>query len=546
MTQPTQLPAWRALEKHRQEIAGVHMRDLFAVDSERFSKFSLVFNDILFDFSKNRVTEKTLNLLEHLAEEMNLSKKIEAMFRGARINVTENRAVLHVALRNRSNRPILLDGDDVMPDVNRVLGMMRRFTEAVRSGRWKGCTGKSITDVVNIGIGGSDLGSRMVVKALSPYVDPSLRVHFISNVDEADLVQTLLSLDPETTLFCVASKTFTTLETMANAKSARNWLLDRVKDPSAVAKHFVAISTNSPKVAEFGIDTANMFEFWDWVGGRYSIWSSIGLPIALAVGMDRFESMLEGAHRIDEHFRTAPFHRNIPVLMALLGIWYDNFFAADAYAILPYDQYLEYLPAYLQQGDMESNGKTVDLEGDPVNYSTGPIIFGQPGTNGQHAFYQLMHQGSALIPCDFIAAAQSHHNLGDHHELLISNYIAQTEALMLGKTFEDAKIELEAQGVQGERLEELAAAKTFKGNRPSNSILYKKLTPETLGSLIALYEHKIFVQGAIWNINSFDQMGVELGKQLAKTVLGDMAGKELVSSHDSSTNGLINRYKALR
>ena len=546
MTQPTQLPAWRALEKHRQEIAGVHMRDLFAVDSERFSKFSLVFNDILFDFSKNRVTEKTLNLLEHLAEEMNLSKKIEAMFRGARINVTENRAVLHVALRNRSNRPILLDGDDVMPDVNRVLGMMRRFTEAVRSGRWKGCTGKSITDVVNIGIGGSDLGSRMVVKALSPYVDPSLRVHFISNVDEADLVQTLLSLDPETTLFCVASKTFTTLETMANAKSARNWLLERVKDPSAVAKHFVAISTNSPKVAEFGIDTANMFEFWDWVGGRYSIWSSIGLPIALAVGMDRFESMLEGAHRIDEHFRTAPFHRNIPVLMALLGIWYDNFFAADAYAILPYDQYLEYLPAYLQQGDMESNGKTVDLEGDPVNYSTGPIIFGQPGTNGQHAFYQLMHQGSALIPCDFIAAAQSHHNLGDHHELLISNYIAQTEALMLGKTFEDAKIELEAQGVQGERLEELAAAKTFKGNRPSNSILYKKLTPETLGSLIALYEHKIFVQGAIWNINSFDQMGVELGKQLAKTVLGDMAGKELVSSHDSSTNGLINRYKALR
>ena len=546
MTQPTQLPAWRALEKHRQEIAGVHMRDLFAVDSERFSKFSLVFNDILFDFSKNRVTEKTLNLLEHLAEEMNLSKKIEAMFRGARINVTENRAVLHVALRNRSNRPILLDGDDVMPDVNRVLGMMRRFTEAVRSGRWKGCTGKSITDVVNIGIGGSDLGSRMVVKALSPYVDPSLRVHFISNVDEADLVQTLLSLDPETTLFCVASKTFTTLETMANAKSARNWLLERVKDPSAVAKHFVAISTNSPKVAEFGIDTANMFEFWDWVGGRYSIWSSIGLPIALAVGMDRFESMLEGAHRIDEHFRTAPFHRNIPVLMALLGIWYDNFFAADAYAILPYDQYLEYLPAYLQQGDMESNGKTVDLEGDPVNYSTGPIIFGQPGTNGQHAFYQLMHQGSALIPCDFIAAAQSHHNLGDHHELLISNYIAQTEALMLGKTFEDAKIELEAQGVQGERLEELAAAKTFKGNRPSNSILYKKLTPETLGSLIALYEHKIFVQGAIWNINSFDQMGVELGKQLAKTVLGDMAGKELVSSHDSSTNGLINRFKALR
>ena len=546
MTQPTQLPAWRALEKHRQEIAGVHMRDLFSADPERFSRFSLIFNDILFDYSKNRITEKTMSLLEQLAEEMHLSKKIEAMFRGARINVTENRAVLHVALRNRSNRPILLDGEDVMPEVNRVLAMMRRFTEAVRSGRWKGGTGKSITDVVNIGIGGSDLGSRMVVKALSPYVDPGLRVHFVSNVDEADLIQTLYGLDPETTLFSVASKTFTTLETMANAKSARAWLLDRVKDQGAVAKHFVAISTNAQKVSEFGIDTANMFEFWDWVGGRYSIWAAIGLPIALAVGMDRFEAMLEGAHRIDEHFRTAPFHRNIPVIMALLGIWYDNFFAADAYAILPYDQYLEFLPAYLQQGDMESNGKTVDLEGDPVNYSTGPIIFGQPGTNGQHAFYQLMHQGSALIPCDFIAAAQSHHKLGDHHELLISNYIAQTEALMLGKTFDDAKAELMADGVSGERLEDLAAAKTFKGNRPSNSILYRKLTPETLGSLIALYEHKIFVQGAIWNINSFDQMGVELGKQLAKTVLGDLAGSEPVKSHDCSTNGLINHYKALR
>jgi glucose-6-phosphate isomerase len=546
MTQPTQLPAWRALEKHRQEMAGVHMRDLFAADPQRFERFSLNFNDILFDFSKNRITEKTQSLLEQLAEESKLSAKIEAMFRGARINVTENRAVLHIALRNRSNRPILLDGDDVMPDVNRVLGMMRRFTEAVRSGRWKGCTGRSITDVVNIGIGGSDLGSRMVVKALTPYVDPGLRVHFVSNVDEADLIQTLRGLDPETTLFCVASKTFTTLETMANAKSARDWLLNQVKDTSAVARHFIAISTNTEKVAEFGIDTANMFEFWDWVGGRYSIWSAIGLPIALALGMDRFEAMLEGAHRIDEHFRTAPFHRNIPVIMGLLGIWYDNFFAADAYAILPYDQYLEYLADYLQQGDMESNGKTVDLEGHPVNYSTGPIIFGQPGTNGQHAFYQLMHQGSALIPCDFIAAAQSHHNLGDHHELLISNYIAQTEALMLGKTFEEAKSELKTAGVNGERLQELAAAKTFRGNRPSNSILYKKLTPETLGSLIALYEHKIFVQGAIWNINSFDQMGVELGKQLARAIFTDLRDKESVHSHDSSTNGLINRYKSLR
>lgn len=546
MTQPTQLSAWRALDKHRQEMAGVHMRDLFASDPQRFERFTLNFNDILFDFSKNRVTEKTLGLLAQLAEESRLSEKIEAMFRGARINVTENRAVLHIALRNRSNRPILLDGDDVMPDINRVLGMMRRFTEAVRSGRWKGCTGRSITDVINLGIGGSDLGSRMVVKALSPYVDPGLRVHFVSNVDEADLVETLKGLDPETTLFCIASKTFTTLETMANATSAREWLLQAVKDPAAVARHFVAISTNTEAVAAFGIDTANMFEFWDWVGGRYSIWSAIGLPIALAVGMDRFEAMLDGAHRIDEHFRTAPFHRNIPVVMGLLGIWYDNFFAADAYAILPYDQYLEYLPAYLQQGDMESNGKTVDLEGHPVNYSTGPIIFGQPGTNGQHAFYQLMHQGSALIPCDFIAAAQSHHNLGNHHELLISNFIAQTEALMLGKTFDEAKSELKAQGISGERLQELAAAKTFRGNRPSNSFLYRKLTPETLGSLIALYEHKIFVQGAIWNINSFDQMGVELGKQLARTVLTDLTDRESVHSHDSSTNGLINRYKALR
>jgi glucose-6-phosphate isomerase len=546
MTQPTQFPAWKALEEHRREMADVHMRDLFAADPDRFPRFSLKFGDLLFDYSKNRITEKTLALLIDLAKQRHLQDKIDAMFRGARINVTENRAVLHVALRNRSNRPILLDGDDVMPDVNRVLNLMRGFTEAVRSGRWKGCSGKSITDVVNIGIGGSDLGPRMVVRALWPYVNPWLRVHFISNVDDADLVSTLDGLDPETTLFCIASKTFTTLETMANAHSAKEWLLNRVKDPAAVARHFVAISTNRQKVVEFGIDPDNMFEFWDWVGGRYSIWAAIGLPIALAVGMDRFEALLEGAHKVDEHFRTAPFERNIPVLMALLGIWYDNFFNADAYAILPYDQYLEYLPAYLQQGDMESNGKTVDLAGHPVNYSTGPIIFGQPGTNGQHAFYQLMHQGSELIPCDFLAAAQGHHNLGEHHELLISNYIAQTEALMRGKTFDEAKTELEAEGVTGERLEELAAAKTFRGNRPSNSFLYKKLTPETLGSLIALYEHKIFVQGAIWNINSFDQMGVELGKQLAKTVLVDLHDNQPTTSHDSSTNGLINYYKALR
>lgn len=546
MTKPNQLPAWSALAAHQRDIAELHLRDLFAADPKRFQRFSIHFGDLLFDYSKNRLTDKTLQLLLQLARESGLEARIEAMFRGARINVTENRAVLHIALRNRSNRPILLDGEDVMPEINRVLAKMRHFTGEVRSGRWKGFTGKSIRHVINIGIGGSDLGPKMVVKALSPYTHRNLRVRFVSNVDEADLLENLRNLDPETTLFCIASKTFTTQETMTNARSARDWLLQKVGNPAAVANHFVAISTNAEKVAEFGIDTNNMFEFWDWVGGRYSLWSAIGLPIALAVGMDKFEALLEGAHRVDEHFRTISFERNIPVLMGLLGIWYDNFFGAESYAILPYDQYLEYLPAYLQQGDMESNGKSVDIEGRSVDYSTGPIIFGQPGTNGQHAFYQLIHQGSELIPCDFLAAARSHHDLGKHHEILISNFIAQPEALMRGKTFEEARQELEKQGVTGDRLDELAAAKTFPGNRPSNSILYRKLTPETLGSLIAIYEHKIFVQGTIWNINSFDQMGVELGKQLAKTVLAELVDQEPVTSHDSSTSGLINHYKALR
>jgi glucose-6-phosphate isomerase len=546
MTRPNQLPAWRMLAEHQREIAQVHMRDLFADDPGRFERFSLRFGDLLFDYSKNRITDQTLSLLMDLARQMGLSAKIEAMFRGDRINVTESRAVLHVALRNRSNRPILLDGEDVMPEVNRVLSRMRGFVEVVRSGQWRGFTGKVVTDIVNIGIGGSDLGPRMAVKALTPYTLPSLRVHFVSNVDEADLMQNLAGLDPETTLFCIVSKTFTTQETMTNAQSAREWLLNKIGDPAAVARHFVAISTNKEKVAAFGIDTLNMFEFWDWVGGRYSLWSSVGLPIALAIGMDRFEGLLAGAHRVDEHFRSEPFERNIPVLMALIGIWYDNFFHTDSYAILPYDQYLEYLPSYLQQGDMESNGKTVDIEGRSVDYSTGPIIFGQPGTNGQHAFYQLMHQGSELIPCDFLAAAQSHDAVGRHHEILISNFLAQPEALMRGKTYEEAKAELEAEGLTGERLEELAAAKTFTGNRPSNSFLYKKLTPETLGSLIALYEHKIFVQGAIWNINSFDQMGVELGKQLAKTILAELGGEQEAIDHDSSTSGLLDYYKRLR
>jgi glucose-6-phosphate isomerase len=520
------------------------MRELFAEDPQRFERFSLRLDDLLFDYSKNRIVAETLELLCELARQAGLSDRIAAMFRGDKINGTEGRAALHVALRNRSNYPILVDGVDVMPGVNRVLEQMRRFSAAVRSGEWRGCTGKAITDVVNIGIGGSNLGPQMVVTALTPYLS-HIRARFVSNVDETDLLENLKGLDPETTLFCIASKTFTTQETMTNAQSAREWFLSRINDECSIARHFVAISTNAEKVAEFGIDTANMFEFWDWVGGRYSLWSGIGLPIALAIGMDRFEELLAGAHRVDEHFRTAPFERNIPVIMGLLGIWYNNFFGAESYAILPYDQYLEHLPAYLQQGDMESNGKTVDIDGKPVDYSTGPIIFGQPGTNGQHAFYQLIHQGSKLIPCDFLAAAQSHHPLHRHHEILISNFLAQPEALMRGKTFEEAKAELATEGLAGSRLEALAAAKTFAGNKPSNSFLYRKLTPRTLGTLIALYEHKIFTQGAIWNINSFDQMGVELGKRLARTILAELGDGRPATPHDSSTSGLIRHYKNL-
>ncbi|BBA35945.1 glucose-6-phosphate isomerase [Methylocaldum marinum] len=546
MTQPSRLPAWQSLDRHFREISNLHMRDLFAADPQRFERFSLRLDDILFDYSKNRITDQTVTLLLELARQAGLREKISAMFRGDKINVTEDRAVLHVALRNRSNRPIPVDGEDVVPDVNRVLDQMRRFSDLVRSGEWRGCTGKAITDVVNIGIGGSDLGPKMVVKALSPYTQPRLRVRFVSNVDEADLVENLSCLDPETTLFCVSSKTFTTQETMTNARSARQWFLAKINDQAAIAKHFVAVSTNAEKVAEFGIDTANMFEFWDWVGGRYSLWSAIGLPIALAVGMEAFEALLAGAHKVDEHFRTEPFERNIPVLMGLLGIWYANFFGAESYAILPYDQYLQELPAHLQQVDMESNGKMVDIQGNAIDYGTGPIIFGQPGTNGQHAFYQLIHQSRKLIPCDFLAAAQSQHGLGRHHEILISNFLAQPEALMRGKTFDEAKAELEGGEITGGKLAELAAAKSFPGNKPSNSILYRKLTPETLGSLIALYEHKIFTQGAIWNINSFDQMGVELGKRLARTILSELADDNPVASHDPSTNGLVNYYKQLR
>jgi glucose-6-phosphate isomerase len=539
-------PAWKALAKHYQDIAGLHLRGLFAQDPQRFERFSVRLDDILFDYSKNRITAETLPLLLDLARQQGLTEKIEAMFTGQKINVTEKRAVLHIALRNRSNRPILVDGVDVMPEVNLVLDKLRAFSDTVRSGGWKGYTGKSITDIVNIGIGGSDLGPQMVTAALKPYAQPGLNAHFVSNIDGTHLVETLKPLSPETTLFIVASKTFTTLETMTNAQSAREWFLARAKAEAAVAQHFVAVSTNAAEVTKFGIDTQNMFEFWDWVGGRYSLWSAIGLSIILSIGMARFAELLGGAHKVDEHFRTAPFESNIPVIMGMLGIWYNNFFGAQTQAILPYDQYLSRFATYFQQGDMESNGKSVTTRGERVDYSTGPIIWGEPGTNGQHAFYQLIHQGTKLIPCDFLAPAISHNPLGEHHTLLLANFLAQTEALMKGKTAAEVRAELSGTSLSEADLAILVPAKIFEGNKPSNSFLFKKLTPETLGSLIALYEHKIFTQGAVWGINSFDQWGVELGKQLAKAIEPELQGDERISSHDSSTNGLINYYKSIR
>lgn len=538
-------PIWIQLEQHYQAIRNVHMRDLFAEEPDRFEQYSLRFGTILFDYSKNRITAQTIKLLLGLAEQVKLREKIEAMFTGQKINVTEKRAVLHLALRNRSNTPILVDGVDVMPEVNKVLSKMRSFSEAVRSGAWKGYTGKAITDVVNIGIGGSDLGPKMVTLALTPYSKRDLNTHFVSNVDGTDLAEVLRRISPETTLFLVASKTFTTQETMTNAHSARRWFLEAAHDEAAIAKHFAAISTNTEKVKQFGIDPANMFEFWDWVGGRYSLWSAIGLSIALAVGMDHFEALLNGAHQVDQHFRNTPFEQNIPVIMGMLGVWYNNFFGAETQAILPYDQYLSRFPAYFQQGDMESNGKSVSTSGEKIGYSTGPVIWGEPGTNGQHAFYQLIHQGTKLIPCDFLAPARTHNPMGDHHAILIANFLAQTEALMKGKTADEARAELAAGG-DAEHSELLVAAKTFAGNKPTNSFLFESLTPETLGALIALYEHKIFTQGVIWDINSFDQWGVELGKQLAKVIEPELKGSEPVSSHDASTNGLINAYKQMR
>ena len=537
---------WQALGRHAGAMTPVHLRDLFADDPERFARFSLRLDDLLLDYSKNRITDETLRLLLDLARQADVAGWRDRMFAGERINTTEQRAVLHTALRNRSNRPVVLDGQDVMPAVNAVLAQMRDFSERVRSGAWRGHTGQTITDVVNLGIGGSDLGPLMVCEALKPYQRSDLRPHFVSNVDGAHLVHTLEGLDAARTLFVVASKTFTTQETMTNAASARAWLVERLGDEGAVGRHFVAISTNAQAVAAFGIDPANMFVFWDWVGGRYSLWSAIGLPIALAVGFARFEELLAGGHAMDEHFRRAPLERNLPVILALLGVWYRNFLGAESHAVLPYDQHLHRLPAYLQQADMESNGKSVRRDGAPVDYATGPIIWGEPGTNGQHAFYQLIHQGTALIPADFLAAAESLTPLGDHHDKLLANFFAQPEALAFGKTAREAEAELEREGLTGAALAALLPHKVFPGNRPSNAILYRRLDPATLGRLIALYEHKIFIQGVLWNVNSFDQWGVELGKQLAKAILPELADATPVSSHDSSTNGLINHLKALR
>lgn len=548
MARLTQHPSWKALYKHQETIADLHMRRLFEADATRFEQFSLTLDDMLFDYSKHRITHESLALLFQLAREAKIEEWRERMFSGEKINITEDRAVLHTALRNRSNTPVYVDGHDVMPAVNAVLAQMRTFSDKVRSGEWTGYTGKRITDIVNIGIGGSDLGPVMVCDALKPYASPDLSVHFVSNIDGAHLMRALEKCNPETTLFIVASKTFTTQETMTNARSARAWFLQSAQDDSHVAKHFVALSTNAQAVTAFGIDGANMFEFWDWVGGRYSLWSAIGLSIALYVGMDHFEALLAGGHEMDNHFRTAPLEQNIPVLMALIGVWYNNFFHADSYAILPYDQGMARFPAYMQQADMESNGKFMCRDGERVHYKTGPVIWGEAGTNGQHAFYQLIHQGTQIIPADFLMPIHSHYTVGsngiEHHKILLANFLAQTQALMLGKTKQEARAELEKQGLSGDALEKLLPHKIFEGNRPTTSILFNQLTPNTLGRLIALYEHKIFVQGMIWDINSYDQWGVEYGKQIASQILPQLNNDEIVSNYDSSTNGLINYMKS--
>lgn len=541
----TKTQAYKYLTDHYITINEKSIKELFAEDASRFEKFSILFEDILLDFSKNRINDQTLALLFQLAKECKLKEAIEAMFLGQKINVTEGREVLHTALRNRSNTPVLVDGEDVMPKVNAVLAHMKDFTNRVLSGEWKGYTGRSITDVVNIGIGGSDLGPVMITEALKAY-KTHLNLHFVSNVDGTHIAETLKKVDPETTLFLVASKTFTTQETMANAQTAKDWFLSAGALEADVAKHFVALSTNEKGVSAFGIDTANMFEFWDWVGGRYSLWSAIGLSISLGIGFDNFEELLTGAHEADLHFRNTEFEENIPVVLAMLGVWYNNFFDAESHAILPYDQYMHRFAAYFQQGDMESNGKYIDRNGERVTYETGPIIWGEPGTNGQHAFYQLIHQGTKLIPCDFIAPAISHNPISNHHQLLMSNFFAQTEALMNGKSEEEVVSELKAAGKSDEEIAKLKNFKVFEGNRPTNSFLLKKISARSLGSLVAFYEHKIFVQGIIWNVFSFDQWGVELGKQLANKILPELKDNSKVASHDSSTNGLINQYKNWR
>lgn len=543
---PTQTKEWQALSAHFEQMKSVHMKSLFAADAARFEKFSQQFNDILIDYSKNIMSEDTLQKLLALAKACKVEDSLKSMFEGDTINATEGRAVLHTALRNQSDRSILVDGKDVMPDVKAALAKMKAFADQITSGKWLGFTGKPIKNIVNIGIGGSDLGPVMVTEALKSYATYGITPYFVSNVDGTHMAETLKAVDAEETLFMIASKTFTTQETMTNAHSAKDWFLAQGASEADVAKHFVALSTNAASVAEFGIDTNNMFEFWDWVGGRYSLWSSIGLSIACTIGYDNFEALLTGAFEMDEHFRTSALEENIPVILALIGLWYGNFFGSESEAILPYDQYMHRFAAYFQQGNMESNGKYVDRNGDKVSYQTGPIVWGEPGTNGQHAFYQLIHQGSKLIPCDFLAPANSQNPVGDHHEKLLSNFFAQTEALMNGKTLGEVKEELAASGKSVEEIEVIAPFKVFEGNRPTNSILFNKLTPRVLGSLVAMYEHKIFVQGIIWNIYSFDQWGVELGKVLAKQILPELSGDEPINSHDGSTNGLINSYKKMR
>ncbi|GAB3450934.1 glucose-6-phosphate isomerase [Insolitispirillum peregrinum] len=541
----TQTAAHAALVAHAAAMADRPMRDLFADDPARFSRFSHHLPGLLVDYSKNRITEETMALLTELAEQRGLIAQRNAMFSGQHVNNTENRAVLHVALRNRSNRPILVDGHDVMPAINRVLAQMEQFSTAVRSGDWRGATGERITDVVNIGIGGSDLGPRMVVEALKPYAQPGLTVHFVSNVDGTDIAECLKQCRPHSTLFLVASKTFTTQETLTNAHTARAWLV-KALGKQAVSQHFVALSTNEPACAAFGIDPANMFDFWDWVGGRYSLWSAIGLPIAIAIGFERFSQLLAGAHAMDEHFRTTPLRDNLPVILGLLGVWYINYQGAHGTAVLPYDQYLHRFAAHLQQVDMESNGKSVTRDGEAIPYTTGPILFGEPGTNGQHSFYQLIHQGTHLIPCDFIGVVHSHNPLGDHHLKLMSNFFAQTEAMMRGKTADEARAELAAEGKNEQQIAALLPHKVFPGNRPTTTLLADRLDPYTLGLLVALYEHRIFVQGVLWGVNSFDQWGVELGKQLAKAILPELDSPAAITGHDSSTNGLITHFKQHR